>query len=136
MLSEIIPPQKDKHYIWFSLYEVSAALLCLVAQLCPTLCDLMDWSPPGTSVHGDSPGYWSGCHALPGILPTEWSNTGLPHCSQIPYHLRNPGSPRILAWVTYPFSRGSSWLRNPTWISCIVGDFFTSWATRYNLVLE
>ena len=24
----------------------------LVAQLCPTLCDLMDYSPPGSSVHG------------------------------------------------------------------------------------
>ena len=24
----------------------------LVAQLCPTLCDLMDWGPPGSSVHG------------------------------------------------------------------------------------
>ena len=30
--------------------------LCLVAQLCLTLCDPMDCSPPGTSVHGDSPG--------------------------------------------------------------------------------
>ena len=25
---------------------------CLVAQLCPTLCDPMDCSPPGSSVHG------------------------------------------------------------------------------------
>ena len=24
----------------------------LVAQLCPTLCDVMDCSPPGSSVHG------------------------------------------------------------------------------------
>ena len=24
----------------------------LVAQLCPTLCDTMDCSPPGSSVHG------------------------------------------------------------------------------------
>ena len=24
----------------------------VVAQLCPTLCDLMDCSPPGSSVHG------------------------------------------------------------------------------------
>ena len=24
----------------------------LVAQLCPTLCDPMDYSPPGSSVHG------------------------------------------------------------------------------------
>ena len=27
-----------------------------VTQLCPTLCDPMDCSPPGSSVHGDSPG--------------------------------------------------------------------------------
>ena len=26
--------------------------VCLVAQLCPTLCNLMDYSPPGSSVHG------------------------------------------------------------------------------------
>ena len=28
------------------------ALLCSVAQSCPTLCDPMDCSPPGSSVHG------------------------------------------------------------------------------------
>ena len=28
------------------------AVLCLVAQLCPTLCDPMDCGPPGSSVHG------------------------------------------------------------------------------------
>ena len=27
-------------------------LMCLVAQLCPTLCDPLDCSPPGSSVHG------------------------------------------------------------------------------------
>ena len=37
---------------------------------------------------------------------------------------------RILEWVVYPFSRGSSWPRNWTEVSCIVGGFFTSWATR------
>ena len=31
-------------------------VLCSVAQLCLTLCDLMDCSFPGSSVHGDSPG--------------------------------------------------------------------------------
>ena len=30
--------------------------LCLVTQLCLTLCNPMDCSPPDTSVHGDSPG--------------------------------------------------------------------------------
>ena len=29
--------------------------MCLVAQSCPTLCDPMDCSPPGSSVHGVSP---------------------------------------------------------------------------------
>ena len=30
--------------------------MCLVAQSCPTLCDPMDYSWTGSSVHGDSPG--------------------------------------------------------------------------------
>ena len=37
---------------------------------------------------------------------------------------------RILKWVAYPFSRGSSWPRNQTRISCIAGGFFTNWAIR------
>ena len=37
---------------------------------------------------------------------------------------------RILEWVAYPFSSGSSWPRNWTRVSCIAGGFFTSWATR------
>ena len=36
------------------------------------------------------------------------------------------GSPRILEWVAYLFSRGSSQPRNPTGASCIAGRFFTS----------
>ena len=35
---------------------VLCAVLCLVAQSCPTLCDPMDCSPPGFSVRGGSPG--------------------------------------------------------------------------------
>ena len=47
---------------------------CLVTQSCPTLCDAMDCSLPGFSVHGDSLGKNTGvgCHALlpnPGIKP-------------------------------------------------------------------
>ena len=45
-----------------------------VIQLCPTLCNPMDCSLPGSSVHG--------------ILQA-----------------------RVLKWVAYPFSRGSSQLR-------------------------
>ena len=37
---------------------------------------------------------------------------------------------RILEWVAYPFSRGSSWPRDRTQVSHIAGRFFTIWATR------
>ena len=56
-----------------------------------SLCDPMDYSLPGSSVHG--------------ILQA-----------------------RILEWVAISFSRrGSSWLRDRTWVSCIAGRFFTIW---------
>ena len=119
-----------KDFIQASIYKTCAFL---VAQLCSTLCDPIDCSPPGSSVHGGSPGKntWVGCHALlQRIFPTPWPNTGLPHCMQILYHLSHQRNPRILEWVAYPFSRGSSWPRDWTQVSCIAGGFFTSWATR------
>ena len=111
-----------------------SSVLYLVAQSCPTLCNTMDYSPLGSSVHGDSPGKNTGvgCHALlQRIFPTLGSNPGLLHCRWILYHLSHQGRPRILVeWVDCPFSRGNSPPRNLTEISCIAGVFFTSWATR------
>ena len=60
---------------------------------------------------------------LQGIFPTQGSNPGLPHCRQILYQLRHKESERILQWVAYPFSSGSSQLRNQTGVSCIAGGF-------------
>ena len=61
---------------------------------------------------------------LQGIFPTKGSNlVDL-------YRLSHQGSLRILGWVAYPFSRGSSWPRNRTRVSCITGRLFTNWATR------
>ena len=37
---------------------------------------------------------------------------------------------RILEWAAIPFSRGSAWPRDQTWVSCIAGRFFTVWATK------
>ena len=37
---------------------------------------------------------------------------------------------RTLEWVAMPSSRGSSWPRNQTRVSCTADIFFTSWATR------
>ena len=72
-------------------------VLCLVAQSCPTLCNPMDCSPPGSSVLGDSPGMNArvGCHALlQGILATQGSNPGLLHCRWILCHLSHQGNPK------------------------------------------
>ena len=65
---------------------------------------------------------------LQGIFPTQGLNPGILHCRWILYQLSHRGSPRILKWVTYPISSGSSRPRNWTGISCIAGGFFTNWA--------
>ena len=62
---------------------------------------------------------------LHGIFPTQRLNPGLPHCRWILYQMSHKGSLRILEWVAYPFSRGSSWPKNKTGVSCIAGRFFT-----------
>ena len=66
-----------------------------VVQSCPTLCDPIDCSLPGSSVHGIFPGNSTGvdCHfLLQGIFPTQGSNPGLPHCRQMLYRLSHQGS--------------------------------------------
>ena len=65
-----------------------------------------------------------------GIFPTQGSNPGLLHYRWNLYQLSHQGSPRILEWVAYPFSSGSSWPRNQTGVSCIADGFFTNWAIR------
>ena len=98
----------------------------------------MDCSLLGSSVHGNSPSKNTavGCHALlQGIFPTQGLNPGLLHCRQILDSVSHQESPRILEWVAYPFSRGSSQPRNWTRISHIAGGFCTSWATKEALHL-
>ena len=74
--------------IWFNLKQC-----VLAAQSCLTLCDCMECSSPGSSVHVIS-------------------------------------QARILEWVPIPFSRGSSWPSDLTWVSCIAYSFSTVSATR------
>ena len=76
---------------------VLCCMLCLVAHSCPALCDPMDCSPAGSSVHTPGKNTGVGCHALlQGIFPTQGSNSGLPHYRQILYRLSHQGSPRTL----------------------------------------
>ena len=69
----------------------------LVAKLCPTL--MTPWTVACLSL-------------LRGIFPAQGRNPGFPHCRRILYQLSYKGSPRILEWVAYPFSGGSSQPRN------------------------
>ena len=58
------------------------------SQSCLTLCDSMDCSLPGSSVHGILQARVGvGCHfLLQGIFPTQGLNPCLLHCRQIFYH--------------------------------------------------
>ena len=67
---------------------------------------------------------------LQGIFPIQGSNPGLSHYRRILYRLSHQGRPRILEWVTYPFSRGSSRPRNRSRVSYTAGGFFTTSAAR------
>ena len=58
------------------------------------------WNSPGQNTRVGS------CSLLEGVLPTQGLDPGLPHCRQILYQLSHQGSPRILEWVAYAFSRG------------------------------
>jgi len=51
-------------------------------------------------------------------------------CDPIDYTVHGILQVRILVWVAFPFSRGSSWPRNRTRVFCIAGRFLTNWAIR------
>ena len=76
------------------------------------------WNPPARNTGVGS------LSLLWGIFPTQGWNPDLPHCRRILYQPSHKGSPRILEWVAYPFSRVFSWPRNWTGVSCIAGELF------------
>ena len=74
---------RESLQLWCSLTVHARSL-----QSYSTLCDPIDWSPPGFSVYG-TPGENTGvgCHALlQGIFNTQGLNLWLLHCRQILYH--------------------------------------------------
>ena len=86
---------KKSIYWMYLLYTVlCSCVLCLVAQWCPTLCDPMDCSPPGSSLHGIfQTRILKGYPFLsPEVLLTQGSNSGLMHCRWILYLLNHQRS--------------------------------------------
>ena len=90
--------------------EPKGLIACVHAkslQLCPTLCGPRDSSPPGSSVHGDSPGKntGEGYHALlQGIFLIQGSNRHLLcrlYCQVSSLPLAPPGKPKGLTNSQY-----------------------------------
>ena len=107
-LHSLFPRVLSELVLLHNVFVVSAFKWKLL-QLCPTLCNSMDCSPPGSSVHGilQSKNTVVGCHSLlQGIIPTQRPNLGLLDCRQIFYHLSYQGSPmweRLCLSHTKPF---------------------------------
>ena len=104
--SEASPPglNPDFSTYWLCSLRSFKSVLCMSVsfpvharmQTCLILCDPIDCSPPGSSVHGDSPGKNTGvgCHALlQRNFLTHILNPGLLHYRQIFYHLSYQGNP-------------------------------------------
>ena len=103
----------------------NCAVMCLVAQSYLTLCEPIDYSLPGSSDHGDSPGKNTGVdwHALfQGIFPTQELNQGFLHCRQILYQLSYQGSP--IQWLSYSNSLQQTVLQSKSLINTSSFFFF------------
>ena len=70
----------------------------LITKSCPTLCNPVDCSLPGSSVHGILQARileWETHFLLQGIFMTQELNRGLLHCRQILYRLSHQGIPKL-----------------------------------------
>ena len=73
---------------------------CSITQSCPTLCDLMECSPPGSSIHGISPGKNTGVgwpFPSPGDLPNPAVEPGFPALVGAFFTTEPPGKPSVNA---------------------------------------
>ena len=70
----------------------------------PTLSDPTDYTYSPWNSPGQDTGVGS-LSLLQGVSLTQTSNPGLLHCRRILYQLSHQGSPGILEWAAYPFSR-------------------------------
>ena len=95
------------------------------------------FATPGTmqAMEFSRPEYWSGePFPSPGDLPNPGIRPRFSTLQADSLRAEPQEISKIPEWVAYPFSRGSSWPRNQTPVSCIAGRFFTNWVIRDNSV--
>ena len=98
-------------------------VLFIESENCSVVSDSLQ--PRGLYNPWNSPGQNTGVGnlcLLQGIFGTQGSNPDILRCRWILHQLSHQGSPRILEWVAYLFSRGSSWPRNQTEVSALQAD--------------
>ena len=70
------------------------------------------------------------------LITRKWKSLSCPTlCDPMDYSVHGILQARILEWVVFPFSRGSSRPRNWTRVSWIAGGFFANWAIREALLI-
>ena len=114
--------------------KIQALLLCLVAKLCSTLWDSMDYSPPGSSAMGFSrQKHWRG---LPFPSSGDLPDSGIEPVSPILagrfFTLSHQGSPstgipRFI--VLYFIVLYSSVFLNKLWLSCVKQVYWCHFST-------
>ena len=88
---------------------------CLVAQSCSTLCNPMDYKPPGSSVHGILQARileWVAISFSRGFIQTQGSNLSLPHCRQIFFTVWSPREVPSLpfcCWIIFHYMDIGPW---------------------------
>ena len=110
----------------------------------PAVSDTLDCTlleplfPPGFQATSFSPFFllWLFFLNLPFTCEVKVAQSCPTLCDPMDYTVRGILQTRILEWVAFPFSRGSSQPGDQTQVSCIAGGFFTSWATREAVVAK
>ena len=113
--------------------------MCLVAQVCPTLCDLMGCSLPCSSLHGIFQEYWSGLpFSPPGDLPHPGVEPTSPPLADGFFTTESHGcvcSHIMKLWFCFVIIQQILWV---VWLRCvimfwtiIVSWFFLSFSSQF-----
>ena len=119
----IVTKELDFPNVWTSSWQWTKCFLKVpitskLISLCVTTGDVNQWQKMVTN-----------------ICVWDWKKVKVAQscptlCNPMDYTVHGILQARILEWVAFPFSRGSSQPRDWTQVSYTVGGFFTSWATK------